>query len=133
MDITTLVRWESSLAAAPEKLVAVPAAKPERAQQAKTAAPAIPSAIVAKPAPAPGKTAAPVSVRGGQEVQIKYATRLRKEPNFSAPALTTFTVGTRVTVVDRSRDWLEVRSQHTGQSGYIRKEFAVPVDVIVHR
>lgn len=133
MDITTLVHWESWLAGAPEKLVAAPSAKPERTQQAKTAAPATSSAIVAKPAPAPGKTAAPAIVTEGEEVRIKYATLLRKGPNFAAPALTTFTIGTRVTVVNRSRDWLEVRSQHTGQSGYIRKEFAVPVDVIVHR
>jgi len=130
MDITTLVRWESSLAGAPAKLVAAPAAKPERAQQAKTAAPA---AIVAKPTPAPAKTAAPANVTEGEEVQIKYATLLRKGPNFTAPALTTVTIGTRVTVLNRSSDWLEVRSQHTGQSGYIRKEFAIPVDVIVHR
>ena len=131
LDITTLVRWESSLAGAPEKLVAAPAAKPERAQQASAAAPVTPSAAVAKRAP---EKASPATVKtAGKEVQIKYATPLRSEPNFSSSVLTTFTIGTRVTVVNRSSDWLEVRSQDTGQRGYIRKEFASPVDVIVTR
>ena len=86
-----------------------------------------------KPARAPEK-AAPATVKTeGEEVQIKYATLLRKEPNFSAPVLTTFTIGTKVTVVNRSSDWLEVRSHHNGPSGYIRKEFVVPVDVVVNR
>jgi len=30
MDITTLVRWESSLGGAPERVVTAPAAKPEK-------------------------------------------------------------------------------------------------------
>jgi len=133
MDITTLVRWESSLGGAPERVVTAPAAKPERAQQARAAAPATPLTVAAKPAPAPEK-AAPATVKPeGEEVQIKYATLLRKAPNFNAPVLTTFTIGTKVTVVNRSSDWLEVRSDHNGTSGYIRKEFVSPLDVAVHR
>ena len=66
-------------------------------------------------------------------MQIKYATLLRKEPNFNAPIVTTFTIGTKVTVVNRSSDWLEVRSHHNGTSGYIRKEFVVPADLVVIR
>ena len=65
--------------------------------------------------------------------QIKYPTSLRKDPNFSSNSLVTFTIGTKVTVINRSRDWLEVRSHHNGPSGYIRKEFAIPVDVAVNR
>ncbi len=131
MDITTLVRWESVLAGAPVKVVA--AAKPETAQQAKAASPAPPPAAAAKPAASPQK-AAPATVKTeGEEMQIKYATLLRKEPNFNAPVLTTFTIGTKVMVVNRSSDWLEVRSHPNGPSGYIRKEFVVPVDVVVNR
>ncbi len=133
MDITTLMHWESSLAGAPENLVAAPAAKPERAQQTKAAETAIPPSAVAKTAPAPEKTAPAKVKTEGEEVQIKFVTPLRKEPNFSSSVLTTFTIGTKVTVVNRSGDWLEVRSHHTGPSGYIRKEFATPVDVIVQR
>ena len=131
MDITTLVRWEGVLAGAPVKVVA--AAKPETAQPAKAASPAPPPAAGVKPAASPEK-AAPATVKTeGEEMQIKYATLLRKEPNFSAPVLTTFTIGTKVTVINRSSDWLEVRSHHNGPSGYIRKEFVVPVDVVVNR
>lgn len=133
MDITTLVRWETFLAGAPEKVVSVPAAKPEPAQQAKAATPVAPPAVVAKPAPAPEKTAPTLVKAEGEEVQIKYATLLRKDPNFNAPVITTFTIGTKVTVVNRSSDWLEVRSHHNGPSGYIRKEFVVPVEIVGQR
>ena len=132
MDITTLVRWESSLAGAPEKVAVAPAAKAEAIQPVKAAASPTRLSTVAKPAPAPEK-ATPASVTTqGEEVQIKYATLLRKEPNFTAPVLTTFTIGTKVIVINRSNDWLEVRSQYDGPSGYIRKEFIVPVDVVAH-
>lgn len=131
MDITTLVRWERSLATADEKLVNVPAAKPEAAPQAKAAVAATPPAAPAKRAP---EKAAPAKVKTeGEEVQIKFVTPLRKEPNFSSSVLTTLTIGTKVTVVNRSGDWLEVRSHHNGPSGYIRKEFATPVDIVARR
>lgn len=130
MDITTLVRWESALTGAPAKIVAAPAAKPEAAPPAKTAAPAAPAA---KPTAPPEKsTQAAVKIEG-EEVQIKYATLLRKEPNFNAAIVTTFTIGSKVTVLNRSSDWLEVRAQNNGPSGYIRKEFVVPAEVVVHR
>jgi len=133
MDITTLVRWENSLAGAPEKVAVGPVAKAETIRQTKAAASPTAPATVAKPAPASEK-AAPVSVTiQGEEVQIKYATLLRKEPNFTAPVLTTFTIGTKVIVINRSNDWLEVQSHHSGPSGYIRKEFVIPVDTLVYR
>ncbi len=133
MDITTLVRWESFLNSAIEKVVATPVAKPETAQPAKTPAAVARPAAVTKPAPVTEKPAPPAVKAAGAELRIKYATLLRKEPNFSAPVLTTFTIGTKVTVISRSRDWLEVRPHHNGPSGYIRREFAVPVDVAVNR
>ncbi len=127
MDITTLVHWESLLTGVAEKkATATVATKPESTQQAKASAPTAPPTVIAKPAPAAMKV-------DGEEVRIKYATLLRKEPNFSAPVLATFTIGTRVTVIHRGRDWLEVKSHHSGPSGYIRKEFAIPVDVAVNR
>ena len=133
MDITTLVRWEASLAGAAEKAVARPLAKSETVQSTKAALPATPPAAVSKPVPAPGKVASAAFSHNGEEVQIKYATLLRKEPNFSAPILSTFTIGTKVTVINRRSDWLEVRSQHEGPIGYIRKEFVIPVEVAVNR
>jgi len=134
MDITTLVRWESSLISTPEKVAAAAAAKPEPAQQAKTTTPAAQPAATTKPAPAKEKPESAALVKAdGEEVQIKYATLLRKEPNFNAPVITTFTIGTKVNVINKSREWLEVRAQNNGPSGYIRKEFVMPPDVVVHR
>jgi hypothetical protein len=61
--------------------------------------------------------------------QIKYATSLRSEPNFSAASVTRFTIGTKVTLVNHRGDWLEVRSADSGVSGYVRKEFVTPVEM----
>ena len=133
MDITTLVRWEGSLAGAAEKVVLPPVVKSATVQSTKAALAAAAPGTVSKPTPAPEKVVSAAFKRNGEEVQIKYATLLRKEPNFSAPILSTFTIGTKVTVLNRSSDWLEVRSQHEGPSGYIRKEFVIPVEVAVNR
>lgn len=127
MDITTLVHWESLLTGVAEnKVNATVTTKPESTHQAKTSTPTAPPTAIAKAAAATVKT-------DGEEVRINYSTLLRKEPNFSAPVITTFTIGTKVTVINRSRDWLEVKSHHDGPSGYIRKEFVIPVDVVAHR
>jgi len=126
MDITTLLRWESALRAAQGKVVPVAAAQLEKTARGKTAA-------SVKSKAAEGKRA-PVTVKNEDEQgRIKYAAALRKAPNFSAPVLTTFTIGTKVTVLNRSNDWLEVRSRTDGPSGYLRKEFVTPIDVVVKR
>jgi hypothetical protein len=122
MDITTLVRWEKSLEDGSVKTASInPAAvRP----QSKSAA-----------APAPATTAAPMTpprapLRSeAKEYRIKYAATLRKDPNFAAPTLLTFTIGTRVTVLGRQGDWLEVRSRAEGPTGFIRKEFVTPIEV----
>jgi phosphoglycolate phosphatase-like HAD superfamily hydrolase len=111
MDITTLVLWEKSLAIAADKPT------PTRATTNAT--------TVAKVKPEP--TA--VRKAAANEYQIKYPTLLRKDPNFSSASLTTFTVGTRVTVENRAGDWLEVRSAANGLKGFIRKEFIKPIEV----
>jgi hypothetical protein len=64
-----------------------------------------------------------------KEFHIKYATSLRRNPNFSAPSLATFTIGTKVTMLGRQGDWLEVRSTPHGPTGFIRKEFVTPIEV----
>jgi hypothetical protein len=61
--------------------------------------------------------------------QIKYATALRAEPNFSSASVTRFTIGTRVALVNDRGDWLEVRAADSGLLGYIRKEFVTPVEM----
>jgi SH3 domain-containing protein len=111
MDITTLVLWERSLANAPDKTT------PMRAVSATT------TVANAKPEPAVAQKTVT------NEYQIKYATLLRKDPNFSSTSLTSLSVGTRVTIEHRAGDWLEVRSAANGPKGFIRKEFIKPIEV----
>jgi hypothetical protein len=111
MDITSLVLWEKSLANAADKPT------PSHAANGAT------TVAKAKPEPAAVRKAA------ANEYQIKYPTLLRKDPNFSSTSLTTFSVGTRVTVENRAGDWLEVRSAANGPKGFIRKEFIKPIEV----
>jgi len=113
MDITTLVSWEKSLGSFAEK----PALASTAVSPVKHSAPAGDKSI---PAPA------------GREFQIKYATSLRREPNFSAVSLTALAVGTKVRVIGKQGDWLKLRATENGPMGYIRKEFVAPVDV-AHR
>ena len=124
MDITTLVRWEKSLEDGSIKTVSInPAAvRPQSSKPAAAPAPAATAASVTPPR-------APLRSSEAKEYRIKYAAMLRKEPNFAAPTLLTFTIGTRVTVLGRQGDWLEVRSRAEGPTGFIRKEFVTPIEV----
>ena len=107
MDITTLVLWEKSLAILGEKAAPIQSAVK----------------IVAKAKPA--KTVPPAA----NESQVKYSTSLRKEANFSSTSLTTLAAGTKVIVLNKAGDWLEVRPSADGPSGFVRKEFVKPVEV----
>jgi TonB family protein len=130
MDITTLIRWEKSLgnfadgAAAPRLAV-----NSLSAPQVKSPEANVPATTVANNASADKTKPAPPAKSEGREFQIKYATSLRTDPNFSAASVTTLTIGTRVTVLRKQSDWLEVRAIHNGPSGFIRKEFVTPVEV----
>jgi hypothetical protein len=123
MDITTVVHWERALTESSEKPgLARAAGNVAPNQPVKTAQAAAPGTA----GPAAHHAAAKTDVK---EFQIKYATALRKNPDFSAPTLTTFTMGTKVTVLGRQSDWLEVRSIPNGATGFIRKEFVTPIEV----
>jgi hypothetical protein len=128
MDITTLVLWEKSLANLSDAA----------AQSRQTAAngttkpqPKAPAAIAPLPAAVVNtKSLAPSAIKAdASEFQIKYPTLLRKDPNFSSNSLTTFTIGTKVTLVKRQGDWLEVRAGNSGPTGFIRKEFVKQIEV----
>jgi hypothetical protein len=112
MDITTLVLWE--------KLLRDVGEKPAVVRTAGNAAG--PIAVKTVPTTPAAKTAL-------GEVQTKYQTLLRKEPNFTAASLATFNAGTRVTVLRKMGDWLEVRSTTDGPTGFVRKEFVKPLIV----
>lgn len=123
MDITTLVRWEKATAGVNEKNIVQPA---PMAKGSARNVPNLPAAVKTTSAPT---RAAPGNMPGGQVYQIKYATLLRREPNFTAPPLTSYTIGTKVVVQKKLGDWLEVRSIDSSETGYIRKEFVTPREV----
>jgi len=123
MDITTLVRWEKATASVKEinMVQSAPVAKGSVRN-----APNLPAAVKTTSVPT---RAVPGNLPSGQVYQIKYATLLRREPNFTAAALTSYTIGTKVVVQKKLGDWLEVRSADSNQTGYIRKEFVIPLEV----
>ena len=122
MDITTVVHWEKSLAESSEK--------PGLARSVDNTASNQPVKTAQAGGAGIGGPAAPRAAKPDvKEFQIKYATVLRKNPNFSAPPLASFTLGTKVAVLARHGDWLEVRSAPNGPTGFIRKEFVIPIEV----
>jgi hypothetical protein len=130
MDITTLVEWEKSLAQAEDKSMTAGSMTRNRpVQQTKTvetprAAPPASKAV------STDEAALRAHSRPAQSLyQIKYATSLRSEPNFSSASLTRFTIGTKVSLVNNRGDWLQVRAADSGLSGYIRKEFVTPAEM----
>jgi hypothetical protein len=128
MDITTLVLWEKSLANIGDN-----AAQSRHSAANGTPTPQVkaPAAVAAPPAVAVNtKTQLQSAIKAdATEFQIKYPTLLRKDPNFSSNSLTTFTIGTKVTLIKRYGDWLEVRAGNTVPTGFIRKEFVKPVEL----
>ena len=114
MDITTLVLWEKSLGDHENITPWVRTGDPAQ----KSSAPAV-AKVKAAPALKPA----------GRKFQIKYTTLLRREPDFSAATLTSLTIGTKVMVLSKRGDWLQVRSLDNTATGFIRKEFVAPVEV----
>lgn len=130
MDITTLVEWEKSLAQIEDKPVTTAGSARNRAiQPTKTVEAPRATPPVTKAAASEEATLRPAARFSQSLYQIKYATALRAEPNFSSASLARFTIGTKVTLVNNRGDWLEVRSPDSGVSGYIRKEFVTPVEM----
>jgi hypothetical protein len=125
MDITTLVQWEKSLGNSIDKAVLARSAGGPATQPAETTR----NNVAARSAPPMQGSALKPNVK---EFQVKYATALRKNPDFSSPSLTTFAIGTKIIVLSQQSEWLEVRSSANGQTGFIRKEFVAPVEVARH-
>lgn len=114
MDITTLIHWEKALGE--------PADQPALIRRVEKA--------VHNSAPTGAKSiAAPPAKPAGKAFRVKHAASLRREPKFSAASLAALTIGTEVTMLGKQGDWLKVRSADNGPSGFIRKEFVVPVEV----
>jgi hypothetical protein len=126
MDISTLVQWEKSLGQTNDK-GALAKSNMQPTQQSK-----------ATPHQGTTKTVATVSAKpsistvaksGTAAYQIKYATALRKEPNFPSPIVGNLTIGTKVHVIERRGDWLEVSADNSGLTGYIRHEFVTSIEM----
>jgi hypothetical protein len=125
MDITTLVQWEKALGHLADKgnptRVAVAAKQP--------AAAPLPATTAKRSVKQPASAVQTVSAKEEPKIfQVKYPTALRKDPNFSSTSLSTITIGTKIAVINSRGDWLEVKTTDNRHSGYIRKEFAIPVD-----
>jgi Bacterial SH3 domain len=130
MDITTLVQWEKIMGNLPEKTtpgrqVAIAAPSPAANGSRRSSS----ATVAAKMMPGAGLATAGPGDAEAKVFQIKYATSLRKDPNFSSPSLTTFTIGTKVSVLQKQGEWLEVQSTNNGPVGFIRKEFVAPLQV----
>jgi hypothetical protein len=126
MDITTLVEWEKSLGTVEAKVNDAPATKNTKLVPPAKAAPTqISKPIAVKPVSAvTERPVAPSAENPAEPVyQIKYASSLRKTPNFSAPPITRLPVGTKVSVVNNRGEWLEIRTADAGYAGFVRKEF----------
>jgi len=131
MDITTLVRWEKFLGNFGDKAaMSRLGANPAPTQQAKATESSATADRATKTALLTSEKKGPTAgAKETKEFQIKYPTALRKFPNFTSESLVTFTTGTKVSVLNKQGDWLEVRSTNNGPTGFIRKEFVVPVEV----
>lgn len=127
MDITTLIQWEKALGHFDDK------GTPVRAVAGIKSVIKSGEIVATAPATKPMKEtpAQPKNVTGEIKIfQIKYPTSLRKDPNFSSTSLMTFTSGTKVVLINGRGDWLEVKAIDNDLSGFIRKEFVTPFDVV---
>jgi len=131
MDITTIVQWEKTLGQFSEKS-AIAKMNAQVTQQSQAPEDLKRSEPVAKTATVSNKAKAeqnPEAKSLPRIFQIKHPTTIRQEPNFGSASVGKFTSGTRITVIATSGDWVEVRADDTGLSGFIRKEFVTPVEL----
>jgi len=128
MDITTVVQWEKSLGQFSDRgAVAKNNLQPAlQSKAAETAKPVVANTVANPSKVSPSSSAA---IRPAGTIYIKYATSLRREPNFSSMPLARFTPGMKVTLLSTRGPWLEVRTDDNAQSGFIRKEFVGPLDL----
>jgi len=125
MDITTLVQWEKALGQSSEKNAAANARSSEtpvqQSQPSESHRPPAPTAVQTKGAertPPTGAARPALSV-----YQLRFVTSLRKEPNFSSVVLAKLAIGAKVALLESRGEWIEVRDESSGRSGFIRKEF----------
>lgn len=128
MDITTIMQWEKNLGQFSEKSaiakVHTQAIPQKHAQQGSKRSESVGKtsnvASKAKSEPNP-------NVKSPQRMyQVKHPTTIRQEPDFGSASVGKFTAGTRVAVIAARGDWVEVRADDAGITGFIRREFVTP-------
>ena len=134
MDINTLIQWEKALNFFEEQ-----ASLAQNGNQGK--APGNAGYSLAAARQEQGDAEAKQDLDPARQRQQKSATRtvvevyelrsaatVRKQPSFAASSLARVAPGTKVKVVGVRGDWLEIRSREGDPAGFIRKEFATPID-----
>ena len=128
MDITTLVQWEKTLGQFSEKSivakVTAQATQESQLAEAKKRATATVAKTTAANKAKSEQSSEPTAL--ARIYQIKHPTAIREEPNFASPSVGKFTAGTKVTVISALGDWVEVRGDDVGVTGFIRREFVTP-------
>jgi hypothetical protein len=130
MDITTVIQWERSLGLVENILAVTPTKNPNPIPPSKVGPAPKAAQTAVKPVTVRAEDNRAASLAGQTEAlhQMKYASSLRKQPNFAAPPIARLTVGTRVAVVNSRGDWLEIRTGDDRYAGFIRKEFVAPAE-----
>ncbi len=62
------------------------------------------------------------------EYKTERALTLRERPRFASTPLRDIDVGTQISVLEVDGDWLKVKSQTSGATGYVRKEHVAPAN-----
>jgi len=122
MDITTVLTWEKTLGMIEDKPVVARAAQ---TAEPKRAAPPQVHSVLQSPAATPAQPK-PAGRSNSNLFEIKASTPIRKEPSYKSSSISQAHRGSRMVVVGVHGEWLEVLTN--GTSGYIRREFAAPVE-----
>src|SRR2546427_2578937 len=128
MEVTTLLHWEKALGSLDQRAtqaqsVSLPMQEGKSRESASAnVASASQKRKVSRQRPESSAATPAVGV-----YELKYSTRVRKEPNFESASLAEVSAGTKVEVVAVQGRWLEIRPKASGPTGFIRSEFAAPV------
>ena len=64
------------------------------------------------------------------ETEIARTVALKHAPRFAANEIEKVDLGTRVTVLQKERDWIKVKVKTSGKVGYMRKEYLAAADTL---
>jgi len=124
MDIRTVLTWEKSLGLFDEKSSSIPISSLSRAaSNPPTTQKQFGIRQIAGDRPGEQK---PVAKSSGNVFEVKATTLVRKEPSYKSSSISQISKGAKIVVAGVHGEWLEIHAN--GSLGFIRKEFASPVD-----